>query len=119
VKRILVVDDEFSTNALASDYLRLKGYEVVQCYDGESALKLLGDDRAFDLLVLDKRMPGMDGLDALRELRTDPKMASLPVILLSASVSPSQTAAEIGVSAFLSKPFSPKELAATVARLLP
>ena len=115
----MVVDDEFSTNALASDYLRLAGYDVVQCYDGESALKLLGEDKTFDLIVLDKRMPGMDGLDALRVLRADPATAALPVILLSASVSPSQTAAQLGVSDFLSKPFSPKELAAAIKRLLP
>ncbi len=115
----MVVDDESATNSLASEYLRLKGYDVVQCYDAETALKTLSTDRSIDLIIMDKRMPGMDGLEAVRALKRDPATAGLPVILLSASVSPSQTAAEIGVSAFLSKPFSPRDLAAAVKELLP
>ncbi|MBI3553919.1 MAG: response regulator [Elusimicrobia bacterium] len=118
MKRILVVDDEPSTGALAAEYLRLSGFETVLCEDAESALKIIASESRFDLIVLDKRMPGMSGLDLCAALKKDPATASLPVILLSASVSPSLTASEAGVSVCLSKPFSPKDLVSAVSRLL-
>jgi two-component system phosphate regulon response regulator PhoB len=118
MKRILIVDDEPSTGALAAEYLKLSGYEVILVEDGETALARLKAGERFDLALVDKRMPGMSGIDLCQALRLDPKTRELPVILVSASVSPVLTATDKGVGASLAKPFSPKDLAATVRRVL-
>lgn len=117
-RRVLIVDDEPSSNTLAGEYLRLSGFEVVERFDAESALELLRRDAAFDAIVLDKRLPGMDGLEALRALKEDPKLSSIPVIMLSASA-PTEAIADAGAAGFIPKPFSPKDLAAAIKKLLP
>ena len=121
MKRILVVDDEKATNTLSAEYLRLAGFEVVSCFDGESALKVLASDPAFDLILLDKRMPGMGGLETGKVVKSDPRTAKIPIILLSASLQPSQVAEAEGDCLFdasIPKPFSPKVLVALVKKLL-
>jgi two-component system phosphate regulon response regulator PhoB len=118
MKRVLIVDDEPSTGALAAEYLKLSGYEVVLVENGETALERLKAGERFDLALVDKRMPGMSGIDLCQALRLDPKTRDMPVILVSASVSPVLTATDKGVAASLAKPFSPKDLAATVKRVL-
>jgi two-component system phosphate regulon response regulator PhoB len=119
--RILVVDDERATNVLSSDYLRLAGFEVHSCFDGESALEILSADPEFDLVVMDKRMPGMGGVEAAKAIRGGERTAKILIILLSASLQPSQIKevdGEVRADAYIPKPFSPKELVATVKRLL-
>ena len=121
MKRILVVDDERSTNTLSSDYLRLAGYEVHSCFDGESALEVLAADPGFDLIVMDKRMPGMGGVAAAQAIRRAERTAKIPLVFLSATLSPGQSAdsdGELHADAYIPKPFSPKSLVATVQRLL-
>ncbi|MBI5631468.1 MAG: response regulator [Elusimicrobia bacterium] len=108
-KRVLIVDDEHATNALASEYLRLAGFEVASCYDAESALKALEADSAFDAVVLDKRLPGMDGFEAGRRIKADPRTAGIPILALSASFHPQQEPSP-AFDAFLGKPFSPRDL---------
>lgn len=118
MSRILVVDDERHTNLLASEYLRLAGFAVTQCYDGESALETLATDNAFDLILLDKRMPGIGGLEVCRRLKEDPRTREIPIILLSAGIQPGKAAAPEAVAS-LAKPFSPKELVAAIKQVLP
>ena len=118
-RRVLVVDDELSTNALATEYLRLAGFEVVQSFDAEAALETLKADAAFDAIVLDKRMPGMDGLEAARRIKADPRTAAIPLVLLSASLRPSGLEPTADVAAFLAKPFRPRELVAVLNGLIP
>ena len=117
-RRVLVVDDERSLNALAAEYLRLAGCEVVQCYDAESALSLLREDPRFDVVVLDKRLPGLDGWQACRAIKADARLKHIPVILLSASVSTQAPAEPHGADRTMSKPFSPKDLARAIEELL-
>ena len=117
MSRILVIDDERSLNTLASEYLRLSGHQVTQCYDGESALACLKKEPAYDLIVLDKRLPGLSGWDICRSLKADPALNAIPVILLSASVHPGAEETT-GADLSMAKPFSPKELAAAIKRLL-
>jgi CheY-like chemotaxis protein len=119
--RILVVDDERATNVLSSDYLRLAGFEVRSCFDGESALEVLSADPEYDLVVMDKRMPGMGGVEAAKAIRLGARTAKIRIVLLSASLQPSQIQevdGEVRADAYIPKPFSPKELVATVKRLL-
>ena len=118
-KRVLVVDDEPSSNVLSAEYLRLAGFEVVQNYDGEAALETLKSDAAFHVIILDKRMPGMNGLEAARRIKADPRTAAIPLILLSASIQQSAVAPSIDIAAVIAKPFRPKELVAVLNGLIP
>lgn len=117
MSRILIVDDEPSLNTLAAEYLTLAGHEIVQVYDAESALALLRQDRSFDAIVLDKRLPGMDGWELCRLLKADPQLKIIPVILLSASAHPDHSPEKVGAELFMAKPFSPKQLLAALRSL--
>ena len=119
IRRVLVVDDEASTNALAAEYLRLAGFEVVQNYDAEAALETLKTDVAFDAIILDKRMPGIGGLEAARRIKADPRTAAIPLVLLSASIQQSGLEPTADIAAFLAKPFRPKQLVAVLDGLIP
>jgi len=116
--RVLIIDDEPSLSALAAEYFKLSGHEPVACADGESALELLRRDAAFDVIVLDKRLPGLSGIDTFKALKADPRLRDIPVIVLSASVAPGAVAEGLAeADLHLAKPFHPKELAAAAARL--
>jgi two-component system response regulator MtrA len=116
--RVLIIDDEPSLSSLASEYFRLAGHEPVSCADGESALELLGRDPGFDVIILDKRLPGLSGIDTFKALKADPRLRDIPVIVLSASVAPGAVAEGLAeADLHLAKPFHPKELAAAAARL--
>ena len=117
MSRVLVVDDELSLNTLVSDYLRMRGHEVAQCYDGKSALSLLETDLAFDVIILDKRLPDMNGLDVCRKIKATPALAPIPVIFLSASSLASSGEENVGAALQMYKPFSPKDLAQAVERI--
>jgi two-component system OmpR family response regulator len=92
---------------------------VVEARDGEEALRLAGSLLP-DVIVLDMMMPGLSGLEVLAELRRRPELASTPVVMLTARAqSPDREAAErLGANRFVTKPFSPAELIATVEELL-
>jgi putative two-component system response regulator len=116
--RVLIIDDELSLSDLAVEYFKLAGHEAVACLDGESALSLLGRDPDFDVIVLDKRLPGLSGIDTFKAIKADPRLQDIPVIVLSASVAPGAVAEGLAeADLHLAKPFHPKELAAAAARL--
>ncbi|MDO1528590.1 response regulator transcription factor [Fulvimonas sp. R45] len=112
--RILIADDDRALCALLAEYLRREGYEVEAVHDGEAALERLRDPaRRPELLILDVMMPGRDGLETLRELRTQ---SHLPVIMLSARGEPVDRVVglELGADDYLAKPCLPRELLARV-----
>ena len=116
--RILIIDDEASLSALVVEYLTLCGHEAVACQDGESALARLRDDQPFDVIILDRRLPGLSGVDTLKAIKADPRLKAVPVIVLSASVAPGAIAGDMAeADLHLAKPFHPKELAAAAVRL--
>ncbi|MEA2151569.1 MAG: hypothetical protein QOD69_3399, partial [Solirubrobacteraceae bacterium] len=83
-RRVLVVDDEPALAALIAEQLQPLGIEAVQVHSGAAALTRLRSER-FDAMTLDILMPGMTGLDVLREVRADPRLGDLPVIFVSVS----------------------------------
>ncbi|HJS29650.1 MAG TPA: response regulator transcription factor [Anaerolineales bacterium] len=114
--KILVIDDEESILNLVSAYLRPEGYEVNTASDGPSGLKAA---RAFepDLIVLDIMLPGMDGIELLSHLRRE---SEVYVILLTARSEETDKIVGLSVGAddYLTKPFSPRELAARIRAAL-
>jgi CheY-like chemotaxis protein len=119
-KRVLVVDDDKVIQQLLEVNLELEGYEVAGfASDGKEALELVAS-LAPDVVILDIMMPKMDGLEVCRRMRADPKLAKIPIILLSARAQDMdiREGIEIGASAYLTKPFDPVELIDIVARLV-
>ena len=117
--RILVADDDIDIRELVVFKLTTMGHEVVAVADGAAAVLACQEQRP-DLAVLDVMMPGMSGLDAIRVIRGDEAMADIPVILLTARAQESdvETGFDSGADDYITKPFSPRELASRVQALL-
>ena len=117
--RILVADDDVDIRELVEFKLSTLGHDVVAVSDGQAAIDACQAQRP-DLAVLDVMMPGVSGLDAVRAIRADPALAGLPVILLTARAQESdvETGFDVGADDYVTKPFSPRELASRVQALL-
>lgn len=117
--RILVADDDVDIRELVAFKLTSLGHDVVAVGDGAAAIQACREQSP-DLAVLDVMMPGMSGLDAVRLIRAETHLAHLPVILLTARAQESdvETGFDSGADDYITKPFSPRELAHRVAALL-
>lgn len=115
-KRVLVVDDDIKTVELVKLYLNRDGYQVLTAYDGQEALRLAREGHP-DLIVLDLMLPGIDGLEICRIIRDE---SDVPIIMLTAMTSDQdkQTGLDLGADDYITKPFSPRELAARVRAVL-
>jgi DNA-binding NarL/FixJ family response regulator len=118
-KRLLVVDDDPGLLLAVSETLRAEGYDVKTARRGAEALIVVAQTLP-DLIISDIRMPGMDGYQLVRNLRSNARTRLVPIVFLSAK---DETADRIegfrtGVDAYLTKPFEPEELAAVVAAIL-
>ncbi len=115
-KRVLVVDDDEKTVELVKLYLNRDGYRVLTAYDGIEALRLARESHP-DLIVLDLMLPGMDGLEVCRKLRAE---SDVPIIMLTARTTEQDrlTGLDLGADDYVTKPFSPRELAARVRAVL-
>ena len=119
MRRALVVEDDPDIVELVAHYLGVEGFEIERLSDGRHALERLRA-AAFQLVVLDLQLPGMDGLSLCAELRRDRRTRGLPVIMLTARADESDRVVglEVGADDYVVKPFSPKELVARVRALL-
>lgn len=117
--RILLVDDESHILRLTELSIRKGNYEIFTARNGNEAIECVAKNKP-DLVIMDVQMPGMDGLQALQILKSDPATAKIPVIVLTARGHQltRQEAEGIGASAFLTKPFSPTQLFAETQRIL-
>jgi DNA-binding response OmpR family regulator len=116
VALILVVDDEPKIVQLVRDYLERAGFAVSTAHDGREALMRARQERP-DLIVLDLGLPGLDGLEVTRRLRRD---SGVPIIMLTARHEETDKVVglELGADDYVTKPFSPRELAARVRAVL-
>jgi CheY-like chemotaxis protein len=115
---LLVVDDEPFNREIIAEFLATCDYRLVMAADGNEALdKLMADPESFDAVLLDRMMPGIDGIDVLRKIKQDSRLQMLPVIMQTASSSPDQIAEGLQYGAFyyLTKPFGQKVLQAVTA----
>jgi two-component system response regulator MtrA len=117
--KIVVADDDADIRDLVVFKLRQVGHDVVAVGDGEAAVAACRDQLP-DLAVLDVMMPGMSGLDACRQLRSDPALTAMPVILLTARAQQAdiEQGLEVGAEDYVLKPFSPRDLAERVSAVL-
>ena len=115
-KRVLVVDDDVKTVELVKLYLNRDGYKVITAYEGQEALRLARETHP-DLIVLDLMLPGINGLEICRTLRQE---SDVPIIMLTAMTTDEDKLAGLGLGAddYVTKPFSPRELAARVRAVL-
>ena len=117
--KILVVDDSALMRRLLQQVLQAAGYEVVCTADGQEGLDKVAAEKP-DLVIMDRNMPKVDGMEALRVLRANPATRSLPVLMASARLEPAD-AAEIqaaGANGLVPKPFQSKQLLAIIRQHL-
>ena len=116
---ILIVDDEEDILELVRYNLAKEGYQVTGALTGEDALHKANSD-AFDLIVLDLMLPGIDGLEVAKKLKNNPKTDQIPIVMLSAKGEEADivTGLELGADDYITKPFSPRVMIARVRTAL-
>jgi two-component system phosphate regulon response regulator PhoB len=118
-EKILVVDDEEDILELLKYNLSREGYKVSCAASGEETLRAVRSGVP-DLIVLDLMLPGIDGLEVARQLKNDPKTRDVPIVMLTAKGEEADivTGLELGADDYITKPFSPRVLAARVKAVL-
>jgi DNA-binding response OmpR family regulator len=118
--QVLIAEDEPNIVESLRFMLQREGYVVSVVLDGEAALLRLQSDPP-DLMILDLMLPRRNGFEVLKHVKGDPALKTMPVIVLTAKgqAQDRRLAEEIGVDAFMTKPFSNRELIDQVRRLLP
>jgi CheY-like chemotaxis protein len=116
---ILIVEDNALNLELATDLLAAAGYSIRQATTGEEGVRLALENPP-DLILMDLRLPGMDGYDALRRLRADPRTEHIPTIALTAQAmrGDQEAALAAGFNDYISKPISTATFSQAVARVL-
>ena len=117
--KALVCDDDTPIRNMVSDMLVAQGVEVIEAKDGQEALAVFMKER-IDLVVIDFRMPKVDGLQVIRNIRLSGERAQVPVVLMSA-ISKSQILGDhpdLGPDHYINKPFKPKKMAKLLERVL-
>ena len=116
---VLIIEDNEKNMKLARDVLQAKGYRTLEAVTGEDGVKL-AKENVPDLVLMDIQLPGINGIEAFRQIRADAKTAQIPVVALTASVTPTDRSAinAAGFDAFVSKPINLKEFLETVKRMV-
>ncbi len=116
---VLIVEDNEKNMKLARDVLQAKGYATLEAATGEEGVRL-AKEKVPDLVLMDIQLPGINGIEAFKQIRADGRTARIPVVALTASVTPTDrsqiTAA--GFDAFVGKPINLKEFIDTVKRMV-
>jgi DNA-binding response OmpR family regulator len=118
-QRVLVVEDEKAILQFVSRVLEFEGYRVSQASDGETGLKILNEMKV-DMIVLDLQLPARDGFSLLEEIKSQPQLSAIPVLVLSASAEAAkrERAYQLGANKYLVKPISITDLKENVAGVI-
>jgi len=118
-RTILVVDDDPNVGPLISAVLKKYDYTVVTLYDGDEVLRYLAGNKP-DLILLDLRMPGLDGYSLCKSIRVNPDTRDIPIIILSgvSETDAKVNTIELGADDFVTKPFDVRELRARINRII-
>jgi two-component system cell cycle response regulator DivK len=116
---VLIVEDNEKNMKLARDVLQAKGYRTIEALTGEEGVKLAAEKKP-DLVLMDIQLPGINGIEAFKRIRADAATRAIPVVALTASVTPTDRSAinAAGFDAFVGKPINLKEFLDTVKRLI-
>jgi len=119
-KKILVVEDQEDNRQILRDLLSSAGYEMSEAGDGQEALAAVAKQRP-DLILMDIQLPVMDGYEATRRIKSDPKTRSIPIIVVTsyALSGDESKARDAGCDAYVTKPYSPRALLAKIKEFLP
>ena len=117
-RRILIIDDEENIRRVTRLTLQAAGYEVGEAGDGERGLEAFGNGSAWDAVLLDQRMPGMDGLETLRQIKERQPDARVIMSTAYASIELAVDAMKLGATDFVRKPMTPEILRNAVAASL-
>ena len=118
-EKILIVEDDQVSQKMVRDALQAGGYETAEAESGEAALQKVAEDTP-DLILMDIRLPGIDGLETTRRLKADPQTAAIPVVAVTAHAMPEDEAMirEAGCEAYMPKPLRFSLLMALVKNVL-
>jgi CheY-like chemotaxis protein len=115
MKTVLVVDDEPMLRTIVREILHEEGYAVIEAADGRVIPEILARQRP-DLVLMDVMMPGVDGREVYRQLRSHPEHRDIPVVMMSAAVKPHGL--DPSIAGFVAKPFDISDLIELVTRLI-
>ena len=116
---ILIVEDNEKNRKLARKILEKKGYRTIEVETGEEAVEAARREKPA-IILMDYQLPGIDGIEAFKRIRTDPAIRRMPIVAVTASAMPEDSARmkEAGFDGFETKPIDVKRLLATIAKLL-
>ena len=116
---VLIVEDNEKNMKLARDVLQAKGYATLEATTGEDGVRLAAEKKP-DLVLMDIQLPGINGIEAFKQIRASAATRSIPIVALTASVTPTDRSAinAAGFDAFLGKPINIREFVDTVKRLI-
>jgi len=119
-RRVLYVEDNEYNRKIVRQLLSRTSYRLLEAMDGEEGVAMAQRELP-DLILMDVQLPKLSGLDATRRLRADPRTAHIPLVVVTSFVlsGDGQRAIDAGASAYLAKPYSPRDLLALIRKLLP
>ncbi|HEY4910969.1 MAG TPA: response regulator [Methylomirabilota bacterium] len=117
-KKVLLVEDNEFNRKIVRDLLARQPYDLLEAYDGEAGVAAARRDKP-DVIVMDIQLPKLSGLDATRAIRAEPETAKIPIIVVTsfALSGDDKKAMDAGASAYLAKPYSPRQLLDTIRRM--
>ena len=118
-KCILVVEDHEDNRQILRDLLGTSGFDMIEAWDGEAALTEAAAKRP-DLILMDIQLPGLDGYEVTRRIKADPSLAHIPIIAVTsyALSGDDEKARLAGCDAYVTKPYSPRQLLAKIREFL-
>ena len=118
-KVIMTADDSASVRQMVNFTLKQAGYEVLEAVDGKEAFEKLGKSPA-DMLITDLNMPNLNGIELIKKVRADSRLKFMPIVMLTTESQDAkkQEGKSAGATAWIVKPFTPKQLLAVVKKIL-
>jgi two-component system cell cycle response regulator DivK len=119
-KRILVVEDQEDNRQILRDLLDSAGYKMTEAWDGEAGVSAAKQQRP-NLILMDIQLPLVDGYEATRRIKADPELNKIPIIVVTsyALSGDDSKAHDAGCDAYITKPYSPRQLLAKIKEFLP
>ncbi len=118
-RRILIVEDTEDNRRIMRDLLSNAGFDIVEAHDGQAAIAAAAN-HVPDLILMDIQLPVLNGYEAIRRIKADPKLQSIPIVAVTsyALTGDKESARAAGCDRYVAKPFSPRQLLATIRELL-